>query len=324
MTAIIRHILVSLGLLLSLLTFASRLGRFSWLFDLLSHYHVQYTVGIAVCLVGLLLLRWLRRYLLILGAALLLNLVLVVPFLFPSVGRSAQALPNLAAHPAPLRVMAMNISTSNAGYGKVVDLIRQRQPDVVFLSEVRSDLVALLQQELADRYPYLHAEPSRITLGIALLSRRPYQKMETVILPGEGRMARRYLRAEIVWQGQPVTLVGIHPLPPMNGSWAASRDRELQQMAKEASAATQPFVLLGDLNASPWSHPMQQLLARSDLRYAAKGYGMGLTWRLAGVLLGAPLDHILISPQWTVLSYSEEGDIGSDHLPIQADLRLVD
>jgi len=43
---------------------------------------------------------------------------------------------------------------------------------------------------------------------------------------------------------------------------------------------------------------------------------------LVGVLLGAPLDYILVSPAWQVVNYVEGGDIRSDHIPIQADLVL--
>ncbi|MFN8444265.1 MAG: endonuclease/exonuclease/phosphatase family protein [Caldilineaceae bacterium] len=316
--------LTTLSLTFSVLTFASRLGQVHWVLDLLSHYHIQYSVGLVACLGGLLLLKRVGKPLLIPLLALLLNLALVLPFFVPTdlFGTEASADSSTPAT-IPIRVMALNISTSNAGYNKVVELIRQRQPDIIFMSEVRSDLVSLLQEQLATEYPYLHAEPSRVTLGIAFLSRYPFRKVETVAAGTESRMRRQYLRAELDWQGEAVTVVGIHPLPPMDGSWADSRNRELQLMGEVANQSTEPFILLGDLNASPWSQPMQQLIAQTNLRYAAKGYGLGLTWRLAGVLLGAPLDHILVSPQWDVVDYVEAGNIGSDHIPIQADLRIV-
>ena len=131
---------------------------------------------------------------------------------------------------------------------------------------------------------------------------------------------RRYLRAELDWQGQPITILGIHPLPPMRGEWAASRNSEIALMGEVVNATTHPLILLGDLNASPWSTPMHRLMATTDLRYTLQGYGVWNTWHLAGDLLGAPLDYILVSPAWTVADYVEGGDIGSDHLPIQADL----
>jgi len=314
MKRLLQKIIVAIGVFLSLLTLGSFLGRFHWLLDVLSHYHLQYTVGLALCVLVLLLFRNFRALIGLL-AALMVNLTLVAPFFLSSPAPTALA----AAEGPPLRVMAMNISTSNAGYGQVVDLIQTRQPDLVFMSEVREDLLAVLRVQLIDSYPYLHAEPSRMTLGVAFLSRHPFLAVETVMPGGRGR---RYLRAVLAWQGQPVTIVGIHPLPPMSEEWAVSRNREIALMGEVANAASQPLILLGDLNASPWSQPMRQLLTTTDLDYAMQGYGVGLTWRLAGVLLGAPLDYILVSPEWHVLDYVEGGDIRSDHIPIQADLVL--
>ena len=301
--------------LFSLLTGASLMGRWHWLLDVASHYHLQYTVALTAGLLILLLRGDFRRQLLVPVAALLVNLWLVVPFFLPP-GATVAAATNQST---PLRVMALNISTSNAGYHKVVALIRERQPDLVFMSEVREDLLAVLRAELSDSYPYLHAEPSRMTLGIAFLSRQPFLTVETVKLNDRWR---RYLHAQIEWQGQGVTIVGIHPLPPMNGEWATSRNGGIALMGELANRADTPFILLGDLNASPWSQPMRNLMATTDLRYALQGYGVWPTWHLGGVLLGAPLDYVLVSPEWTVRDYVEGGDIGSDHVPIQADLLL--
>ena len=142
-----------------------------------------------------------------------------------------------------------------------------------------------------------------------------------------GRMRRRYLRADLVWNGTPVTLAGIHPLPPVRGAWAYGRDREIGVMAQLARATEHPFILVGDLNASPWSHAMRSLTSTTDLHYASKGYGIWPTWfvgsRAVSLLLGAPLDHILYSDEWVVVDYTEEGDIGSDHVPLEVDLVLA-
>lgn len=303
--------------LFTILTSASLVGAWHWLLDLASHYHLQYTIGLGIGLLLLLLRRAVRWSLVIPVLALGVNLWLIAPFFVPA---TATVVATTQQH-TPLRVMALNISTSNAGYHKVVALIRERQPDFVFMSEVREDLLAVLRAELTGSYPYLHAEPSRMTLGVAFLSRHPFLTVETVFPSGRGR---RYLHAQLEWQGQPITLVGIHPLPPMSGEWAASRDREIALMGELANAAREPFLLLGDLNASPWSQPMRRLMATTDLRYALQGYGVWPTWHLAGPLLGAPLDYVLVSPHWTVIDYVEGGDIGSDHLPIQADLVLGD
>lgn len=317
MQRIVERIIGVIALLFSLLTIGSLLGRFYWALDVLSHYHIQYTIVLGLCVLLLLVLRTFRLLVLLPVVALLVNLYLVVPFFLPLSATSAQA----ADEVPTLRVMALNISTSNAGYAKVVALIRERQPDLVFMSEVREDLLAILRTELAEEYPYLHAEPSRMTLGVAFLSKQPFLRVDTVF-PGD--RGRRYLHAELDWQGDSVTVVGIHPLPPMAARWAASRNSEIALMGQVANSTDQPFILLGDLNASPWSVPMRNLMATTDLGYALQGHGIWPTWLLAGPVLGAPLDYVLISPEWQVVNYVEGGDIGSDHVPIQADLRLLD
>ncbi len=316
------RVVIGLGLLCSLLTLSSLLGRWHWTLDLASHFHLQYTIGLALCLLLLVTLsppraasraRWWGHWeILVLLPALLINVYLLAPFFTPSPAGATAASPTL-------RVVSMNISTSNAGYPRVIDYIREHEPDFVFLSEVRADLVALLEAELGDEYPYRYAVPSRMTLGLAFLSRRPFVDVETVML---SERRRQFLRAVIDWQGQPVELVGIHPYPPLNAGWAASRNAELGAMAAYAQTVDTPFVLLSDTNAAPWSHAMEPLVDEAGLRYAAQGHGLRATWRLGNWLLGAPIDHVLVSPQWAVADYAAGGNIGSDHVPVLADLAL--
>lgn len=321
---LLQKIFFGIGLFISLLTFGSLLGQLHWTLDVLSHFHIQYTALLLIAVIALLILRdWHWRGLIPL-AALLVNLYLLAPFYFTNQPASAVA---ASGETQSLRVMSMNISTSNAGYAQVIELLREREPDVVYLSEVRDDLVAMLESELSDLYPIRYAEPSRQTLGVAILARDSTVEVQTVSADeNAGRMRRRYLRADFEWEGTPITLAGIHPLPPMRGEWAYGRDREIGVMGALAQEVDHPFILVGDLNASPWSLAMRSLLRDTDLQYATKGYGIWPTWLLGegimGRLLGAPLDHILVSPEWTVLDYTESGDIGSDHVPLQADLVL--
>lgn len=318
---VFRTVLLGFGLLVSAFTLGSLMGRLNWLLDLLSHFHLQYLLLLLVSLLGLIVMREQNRRWLLLVPAFVINAFLIVPFFVPEVDSPA------GSNQAPLRVLSMNISTSDAGYPQIISLIRQRQPDIVFMSEVRPDLVALLQEELADQYPVQYVEPSRFTLGVAILARDPRVSVQTVSIDADiGRMRRRFLRADFAWEGTPVTLAGIHPLPPLRGEWAYGRNREIGVMAELAQEMPHPFILVGDLNASPWSQAMRALVADTDLRYANDGYGIWPTWFVGSgtwrLMSGAPLDHILVSPQWHVVQYTESGDIGSDHVPLQVDLVL--
>ena len=296
------------------MTLSSLAGRWHWSLDVASHFHLQYTVGLALSLLLLVTLsrqrgRW---WPLAFVPALLINVYLLGPFFVPT--------PSGATAAAPiLRVVSLNISTSDQGYPRVVSYIREHEPDFVFLSEVRADLVALIEAELGEEYPYFHAVPSRMTLGLAFLSRHPFVDVETVTMAGR---RRQFLRAVIAWQGEPVELVGIHPYPPLNARWAASRNAELATLADYARTVDAPLVLLTDANAAPWSHAMRPLERVAGLRYAARGHGLRPTWYWQSWLLSAPIDHILVSSEWSVVDYVAGGDIGSDHVPVLADLAL--
>ena len=128
--------------------------------------------------------------------------------------------------------------------------------------------------------------------------------------------------AVLEWQDQPVMVYGAHPNPPLGIRGTQQRDSELTEIRHILGRETQPLILLGDLNASPWSAPMRQIFAETDLRHGSHGHGIRPTWWFGTQLLALPYDHILVSSEWQVLTYEIGPDIGSDHFPVLADVVL--
>jgi endonuclease/exonuclease/phosphatase (EEP) superfamily protein YafD len=300
-----------LGLFFSLTSFASVLRRFYWLFDVLTHFSLLFAIALTFCvLVGLLI--GVRPYLLGLFAiALVINLYFLFPFFWPRTVSESNS--------SPLRVISLNVLTSNQEYEKITTYLREASADIVLLSEIEPELMAVIKDSLADLYPHLYDEAMEGTHGLAFISRLPFTKTETVPLD---ERHHRFLTAELEWQGQPFKIYGSHPHAPLAGRWARSRDEEIAVIREHISQETKPHILLGDFNASPWSTPMVQLFARTKLRHAALGFGIYPTWRYKTMILGAPIDHILVSQEWQVSSYKVERDVGSDHFPVVAVLHL--
>lgn len=136
-----------------------------------------------------------------------------------------------------------------------------------------------------------------------------------------GGRGRRLIEVTLA-EPTPVTLFGAHPLPPLGSRWAERRNDELTEIERLVQQRTNPVVLLGDFNASPWSYPLQQLVKTTGLRFANLGLGVRPTWFYQSVLLSAPIDHILVSPEWRVNAYEVGREVGSDHLPVMAELIL--
>lgn len=306
-----------LGILFSLFTAGSFLGRWHWSLDLLSHFNAQYTIILLFCTTAGLFLPQRRLYHLLFLFPCVANLALYAPFYLsspPAVGQPAGT---------PLKIVNINVYTENEDYDTVLNFVLAEQPDVVFFSEAEPPLIEAINQKVRDQYPYLHDESVRGTLGLAWLSRVPFVQVETVPYQtaAEGRMRRRLIMNTILWEGQEINLYGLHPLPPLNGRWAESRNSEIGQLPEMLGRTTNPIILIGDFNASPWSAPMRQLEEVTHLRHASLGYGLPHTWYYRGVL-GAPLDHIYLSADWVVTRYDTSGNVNSDHQPIVMELVL--
>ena len=103
--------------------------------------------------------------------------------------------------------------------------------------------------------------------------------------------------------------------------------RKMRDIAGEA-----PALLLGDLNATPESEPVQILLTGlRDARTVSQTPPYGPVGTFNGFKLNAPLldriDYVLLSPHWRVLRYgaltdSVDARFPSDHLPVVTRLSL--
>ncbi len=167
----------AVGCLATLLGF---LGRFHWLFDLFSHFRVQYLLGLG-CL-GLLLLIGRRRK--TAGACLLatvLNAVVVLPLFF-----GGEVLPTPPAR--TFRVLQLNVNTQHGDPQRVLQLIEQLDPDFIAFEELNRHWIQQLSV-LETKYPHSLVSPREDNFGIGLYSKWELRN-EKIVEFG----ARRFLR----------------------------------------------------------------------------------------------------------------------------------
>ena len=82
-----------------------------------------------------------------------------------------------------------------------------------------------------------------------------------------------------------------------------------------------PLVLAGDLNTSPWSNAFRKLRAVAGLAPASTLMPTWPAWPVA--LPQVALDHIFVSPELAVAAAGTGPAVGSDHLPVWAQLERV-
>jgi endonuclease/exonuclease/phosphatase (EEP) superfamily protein YafD len=103
------------------------------------------------------------------------------------------------------------------------------------------------------------------------------------------------------------------------------QDEQLDRAARlAAQAPAGGVVLLGDLNLTPWSPRFRDLLDDAGLRDASMQLPFEPTWRAPLPFLGLAIDHVLTSPGLAVTCSRIGADVGSDHLPVIADIGIAE
>ncbi len=298
------------ALLAGLATVTGFLGRLWWIFELTAHFrlHLAFALG-AIGLVWALKRRWWMTA--ICGAAAAVNAALVLRLLWPAEHGPAAAGPQL-------RLVAINVHTENQRSDLVLEFLHRTEADVILLMEVNERWMNALAP-LRTNYAQVIAEPREDNFGIALFSRLPLTNSKVIEL-GEAEVPS--IAATIAVGGQNVHLLGTHPLPPGSAEYARLRNVQLREIAAHVCRQTSPVIVLGDLNATPWSPYFVELLHASGLKNTSQGRGLFASWPAWLPIARIALDHCLVSASLRVLNKQLGPRVGGDHLPLVIDLQI--
>jgi endonuclease/exonuclease/phosphatase (EEP) superfamily protein YafD len=115
-------------------------------------------------------------------------------------------------------------------------------------------------------------------------------------------------------QGRSLFIIGTHPVSPGGRARAIARDVQLQRLAEHVKQLQDPVLLVGDLNATPWSAGMR-IITSGKLGFRSLDPPWTPTWHKLSVV-GVPIDHALASAPLVITRRSVGPDVGSDHRPI--------
>lgn len=284
-------------------------ARSGWICELASHFPRQYAGLSALAAIGLALAKE--------PGAALAGLALAGVNLVPVLALYRKVDP--AESGEAVRVLLANVLTSNDGHGRVVQLIREAQPDLIILIEINARWQAALEV-LGQDYPFGEVIPLPDGYGLMLRSRRPLEALRTRQF-GNGSPPALVARLRV--GGRPLLVIAIHPRSPITPAKMRRRDAQLRAVAEFIAQQPEPVILVGDLNTTSWSPIFTDLLGISGLRDSRMGFGPQPTWPVRVPLARIPLDHCLVPPGVHVRSRRIGPDIGSDHYAVLADLVII-
>jgi endonuclease/exonuclease/phosphatase (EEP) superfamily protein YafD len=216
-----------------------------------------------------------------------------------------------------LALAVSNVLETNRDADRLLKVIRAADADVLLFVETdewwREKLDALLAT-----HPHTVQCPLSNTYGMLLYSRLPLldTTIDFLIEPDIPSMQAQVKLSS----GTFVWLNCVHPRPPAPGESDESlqRDAELLLVGKRVCEATRPVVVCGDLNDVAWSRTTRLFQKTSRLVDPRKGRGMFSTFHARVPGFRFPLDHILHSSDFRLVSMRRLPSVGSDHFPVYA------
>ncbi len=278
-------------------------------------------------------LFWRRRWLWPLG----LSAVIIV---WPIMGLNVPVGALMSTAPARLRVLTYNIQRYSVSPDSFAALLDEFQPDLVAIQEC----AGVGPWELPEGWNV--QQPNGSELRIA--SRYPMSPVEIsrcLWPPSEGNGVINGLYCTVETPYGPVGFACIHldtpkpalqlildPRKVLDFSQVENAENDLDYRRRETEDMTQWLdrfpnskIIAGDFNMPVEGGLYQDYWARYRNAFSQAGFGFGHTkhTRVDRFIYGARIDHVVTSPELNAVRCRVGPDLGSDHLPLIADIAIV-
>lgn len=302
-----RRGLVVLTAVLAVATAAGFLDRVSWVFETATLFRLQYAAVLLV--IGALALVLRRPWLAVAGLVLAaVNVAVIAPWQEASVATAS-----VGSH--TLRIVSFNVDEDNHRYDELRPLIARLRPDILGLVELTPEWARGAAHASARVRPR-RLVPQPGAYGMGLLSDVAPTSVHARYFPADGPTT---LVARFRIDRVPVTFVLVHVHTTFAGSVHA---RELSALAAARSSLGSRLIVCGDFNTVPWAAQFEGFAHAAGLTDVFRGGWHTHSWPSWSPVLGALIDHCLISDGLAVRDRSFGPSIGSDHLPLVLDVAI--
>ncbi len=248
----IQHIAIAVSCGLCLVLVFIGLARERPWFELFVHFSVHALV-ITLMVIPVLWLTNHRRTAMVCGVVAACLVYLVQPWYFIPFSRTPK--------PNAVRVLSWNVYAANGDFDSIVDVIRQSNPDVLVVIEVRLDLLERAPW-IKENYPHFEVLPDVGGAGIGVFCRAADPKYSAdfkVHRFGFHRMPSIAATLKSPDGTRQVDLVAMHTYSPTPPPRAKDRDKQLRKFLEWSSQQSSPLCLVGDLNTTPWTRSFWEL-----------------------------------------------------------------
>jgi endonuclease/exonuclease/phosphatase (EEP) superfamily protein YafD len=215
-----------------------------------------------------------------------------------------------------IKLVTFNMQFGDAA--AVARLLLQEDADIVLLQEVGATQGKALRALLRERYPHARVCVVARICAAAIFAKRPWveagQEYGTKDTP------------EAVWvrfddpEIGKLRVVSVHLSLPFRHEQQTHQIERLIALRRDFS---EPAIIAGDFNMTPWAYRLKRLLSSAGLRRHATFLRSWPTDGQFRVPMPAFLiDHVITTPDIARVSIRTGPRTGSDHLPVVARVRL--
>lgn len=286
------------------LTILGRFGHNRMFLDILSNFNFQFFIVNLICVIILVLAKkkWLPALLTIF--MLLSYHPIIKAILEPTLQRNDSQ--------KTTSVTSINLLGENSDHDKVKSFINEKDPEILILQEYTESWDSTLLPTLTRNYPFQKAHPRKDNLGICVCSKVAPESSQIIYLSEDNIPS---ILCEYNINNKKVAVLAVHLLPPKSIAEYQIRNKHLNAIA-ELSKTYNSFMVIGDLNITPYSSHFIEVLNTSDLVDSRKGFGMQASWPTWSFLFWIPIDHCLHTSDIKIIDRKIGPNVGSDHYPV--------
>ncbi|MDA0781527.1 MAG: endonuclease/exonuclease/phosphatase family protein [Rickettsiales bacterium] len=296
----------------------SYMASMYWLFDLFSHFVVQYVL-IAALLTILLLFAKRKMWALITLVICASQAYKVVPYFDIN--------EEVTEDYDEVKVLQYNVNRNNVNVDEMTRWIvsKTEDVDIVVLLEVNERWQDAIRR-IKWAYPYHISKDMRGGRNMAVFSRLYVDEIEIKYLKDESPVI--VLRGETTGYEVPFVLYGTHPPPPIFPSFAQTNQDVLESIGEHVvKEKIDHRLVVGDFNSTRFSPHFRKMAESSNMKEGDIGLGIGAykpSWpSFLPNLMGITIDNILVSNNIVVQKRERGPAMGSDHYPVITTLKFV-
>ncbi len=302
-----RRLSLGLALVILVLSLAGWLGDRFWVGELSSSIRPQ--LLIAAILVGVVALVLRAGVGAVLIAIAIAANVFVLASLYGGTDTRPVGLDRLV-------IAHVNMQHRGLDQAELAQVLNERKPDLLFLLDPPREWV---RKHRAFSGYGVFGDGSPKVAAVVLAVQRPSLVGRPFVegLPGSA------LVVETTIENQPLWILGLHTQSPMTPHKLWKRNRTLRIAGLLAAQPAGARIVLGDLNATPWSDALKQLERVAGLKNSMEGRGVQSSWPALLGPFGVAIDQFLASDEIVVLKRQTGPTFGSTHRSVWVTVALA-